>query len=77
LIELSIAGLGIPESEQAMIFEEFYSGAEPDRLGATASPLGLATVKKTAQAHGGDIGVHSEDGELTVFTVRLPLVSKQ
>jgi signal transduction histidine kinase len=73
-IEVAIPGLTIQESEQAMIFEEFYQGAQPDREGGHPSVLGLATAKRLAQAHGGDIEVRSNNAGPAVFTVTLPRI---
>jgi two-component system sensor histidine kinase HydH len=35
--------------------------------------LGLATTRKIIEAHGGEIGVESEPGRGTRFTIRLPV----
>lgn len=77
LIELSIPGLGIAKSEQSMIFEEFYRSSEPGRAGSKASVLGLATAKKLARAHGGNIEVRSAVEGPTVFVLRLPSITRR
>ena len=49
------------------IFESFYT----DRRGGTG--LGLFIVERVLREHGGSVGVSSNEGEGTVFTLRLPL----
>ena len=71
-VELSVAdtGVGIPEEEQAGIFDEFSQVAGSGEA-AQGSGLGLAIAKKSVELLGGSIGVESEVGRGTTFTVRL------
>jgi two-component system sensor histidine kinase SenX3 len=74
LVEVSVAdqGQGIPESEQARIFERFYR-VDPARSRATGGTgLGLAIVKHICANHGGEVTVWSEPGHGSTFTMRLP-----
>lgn len=71
-IRLSIQddGSGMDEQEKARIFDKFYQG---DTSHAKAGHgLGLAIVKRIVALCGGDIGVQSEPGKGSVFTVLLP-----
>jgi two-component system, OmpR family, sensor histidine kinase SenX3 len=74
LVEIAVAdqGQGIPESEQARIFERFYrvDAARSRATGGTG--LGLAIVKHICANHGGDVTVWSEPGHGSTFTMRLP-----
>jgi len=76
LVEISVAdqGQGIPESEQARIFERFYrvDAARSRATGGTG--LGLAIVKHICANHGGEVTVWSEPGHGSTFTMRLPAV---
>jgi len=78
LVEISVAdqGQGIPESEQARIFERFYrvDAARSRATGGTG--LGLAIVKHICANHGGDVTVWSEHGHGSTFTMRLPAAPK-
>jgi signal transduction histidine kinase len=69
VIEVSDTGCGIPEAALSRIFEP-YRSSKPRGTG-----LGLATVKKLIEAHGGSISVASEQGKGTSFTIRLPLLA--
>ncbi|PPB80706.1 PAS domain S-box-containing protein [Albidovulum inexpectatum] len=66
-------GIGIPESAQARIFEDFQS-VEPSLQRQTGGTgLGLGIVRRLVTAMGGEYGVESEPGQGSVFWVRLPL----
>jgi len=61
-------GPGVPESDQAHLFERFYR-AEGGQ--ASGSGLGLAIASELADRMGGSIELASRPGE-TVFTLLLP-----
>jgi signal transduction histidine kinase len=63
-------GPGIPEAEQARIFEPFAQGRDAGRGGLG---LGLYIARSIAEAHGGSISLHSAAGRGTTFHVELPL----
>ena len=70
-IEVRDQGKGIPAGDQQRIFEQFERGADgisPDGFG-----LGLYISRQLVEAHGGSIGLQSEAGQGSVFTVTLPL----
>jgi len=66
-------GIGIPVKDQEKIFDRFYRGSEPQRLGIKGSGIGLTIVKQIVEAHGGTINIESEIGKGSRVTVRLPL----
>ena len=59
-------GFGIAEGDLPHVFEPFYS-TKPEGTG-----LGLASVYRIVQDHGGQIEVRSRVGEGTVMTLTLP-----
>ncbi|MEH2193903.1 MAG: ATP-binding protein [Nostoc sp.] len=67
-------GLGIPETDQARLFESFYRASNVQSIQGTG--LGLVIVKRCVDAHNGQINVTSEVGVGTKFTVILPLNSQ-
>jgi len=65
-------GPGIPASEQARIFKEFYRTPEAYRSNVEGTGLGLALVKRHIEALGGSVEVASTVGEGATFTIKLP-----
>jgi signal transduction histidine kinase len=66
-------GIGIAPENQARIFEPFEQVSHIPQTGGTG--LGLAIARKLAQAHGGNLDVHSELGRGSTFTLWLPHVA--
>ena len=69
-VEVADTGEGIPQEHLPHIFERFYKVERSRRDKGTG--LGLAIVKHTVEAHGGRVGVKSEEGEGSVFSVSVP-----
>jgi two-component system phosphate regulon sensor histidine kinase PhoR len=72
-VELDVAdtGIGIPEEEQARVFERFYKG-DKARAGE-GTGMGLAIAKHVIEVHGGSIWVESEEGKGSTVSFSLPL----
>ncbi|HVS98634.1 MAG TPA: PAS domain-containing sensor histidine kinase [Puia sp.] len=72
IVRISVAdqGIGIPAAEQDYLFERFFRAG--NTTGISGSGLGLSIVKKYLDLMGGTIGVESEPGKGSVFTVTLP-----
>ena len=60
-------GTGIREENLPKIFEPYFTTKE------TGTGLGLTLTFKIIKEHGGEITVHSREGEGTAFTISLPL----
>lgn len=73
ILRVMDSGIGIPEDQQAKIFNEFAQADQTltRRYGGTG--LGLAICKRLLVAMGGEISVSSEPDVGTTFTVRLPV----
>ena len=71
VLEVADTGEGIAPDELAKLFKPFQQGASGAKHGGTG--LGLVIVKELVELMGGSIGVTSELGVGTTFTVRLPL----
>ncbi len=68
------SGIGIPEEDQANIFERFYRVDKSHSREMGGTGLGLAITRNAVVIHRGSIKVYSNEGEGTTFTVRIPLV---
>lgn len=66
-------GIGIPEGEQARIFERFYRVDASRSREAGGTGLGLAIARHLAEAQGGRLWVESEVGAGSTFYVALPV----
>ena len=74
MVAISVAdrGAGIEPLEQEMIFDKFYRGqGQRERISGTG--MGLAICRAIVDAHGGTIGVTSQQGHGSVFTFTLPV----
>jgi len=71
LLEIEDSGPGIPPDVQEMIFEPFFT-TKRDGTG-----LGLATVQRIVEQHGGVIQATSEVGHGTCFRIALRCVEPQ
>lgn len=65
-------GVGIPESEQKLIFRKFVRGAAAKVGSIRGAGVGLAMARQIVTAHQGEIMVDSRPGEGSTFTVVLP-----
>jgi two-component system sensor histidine kinase PilS (NtrC family) len=59
-------GPGIPTGDLPQLFTPFFTTKE------RGTGLGLATVQRIVDAHGGSVAVESSPGQGTRFIVRLP-----
>lgn len=71
-LEVTDTGMGIAPEHQQLIFEAFRQVDGSDTRQQKGTGLGLALVKKFAEAMGGSVHVHSAAGEGARFVVRLP-----
>ena len=75
-VEVRDQGVGIANDELPHIFDKFYRGRRGDMSNVHGTGLGLALVKATVEAHGGEVEVTSEPGLGSCFRMRLPIVSE-
>lgn len=64
-------GKGIPNEDQAWVFDRFYRVDKSRSSSLGGSGLGLAIVKELVEAHGGKIRLKSEPGKGTIFEIIL------
>lgn len=71
-IHVRDCGMGIPASEQRVIFQKFVRGRAAIAANVTGTGVGLAMVSHIVRAHRGEIRVVSAPGEGSTFTIVLP-----
>jgi signal transduction histidine kinase len=71
-VDVRDSGEGIPAHEQAHIFERSYRGEKSRSRGGGGAGLGLTIARGIVLAHLGQIWVHSEPGQGTIFSFTLP-----
>lgn len=72
VVDVADQGQGIPEDEQAGIFDEFKKTSVQSTAGESSTGLGLAIVKKLVQVHGGNIWLESKPGKGSTFSFMIP-----
>lgn len=72
-VKVMDSGIGIPEEDQAHIFERFYRVDKSHSREIGGTGLGLAIARNAVIMHRGSIKVYSSKGEGTTFTIRIPL----
>lgn len=70
-IEVADTGIGLPPDRLSQIFEPFYTTKE------SGTGLGLSISYEIIQSFGGEIGVTSQPGAGTTFTIWLPASQPQ
>ena len=73
VIAVSDTGKGIPADELPTIFDEYRQAEGSESSVQKGTGLGLSITKKFAELLGGTIGVESEVGKGSTFTVRVPV----
>lgn len=72
-IEVADTGIGIAPAKLENLFEEFVQADQSHATRFDGTGLGLAIVRKLVELMGGSVGVESQEGCGSRFTVKLPL----
>ncbi len=75
IVHIRDEGIGIAEEHVPFIFDRFYRVEQSLTAPSGGSGLGLFIVHSLVRAHGGTIGLHSEPGNGTTFSITLPVRS--
>ncbi len=68
---ISDSGIGIPEEDQANLFEPFNRGKNVKDIHGTG--LGMSIVKRSVELHKGTISFESKVGIGTTFNIKIPI----
>ena len=71
---VSDTGIGIAEDKIERVFEEFAQADDSTTRDYGGTGLGLAISQRFCKLLGGDLSVHSELGEGSTFTIRIPAI---
>ena len=72
VIEVHDNGIGLTPVEAGRVFQPFYRAKSREAAAASGVGLGLAIAQYLVDRHNGTIGVRSEKGKGSTFTIRLP-----
>lgn len=73
-LSIKDSGRGIAEEDLPFIFQPFFTTKQSNKRG---TGLGLSIVQKIINEAGGRVTVDSQSGELTCFSIRLPITDKK
>jgi signal transduction histidine kinase len=72
-LEVSDTGIGMSPADRDRLFQRFYRAQSALEQQIQGTGLGLYISRAIVDAHGGRIGVESEEGNGTTFVVDLPI----
>ncbi|MCA9162130.1 MAG: PAS domain-containing protein [Planctomycetales bacterium] len=72
VMDVEDSGVGISAEELPHVFDKFFRSKDERVQAENGSGLGLALAQEVIRLHGGSIAVHSQLGEGSKFTVKLP-----
>jgi len=67
-------GIGIPEDQQASIFNKYFRADQAIATGIEGTGLGLSLVKEAVEQHGGNVSFQSEENRGSTFGFWLPIL---
>ena len=73
VVSFADTGMGIPADEIDRLFSRFFRSSTAMRQAAQGVGPGLSITKAIVTAHGGGLGVDSEQGVATTFTMSFPI----
>jgi signal transduction histidine kinase/DNA-binding response OmpR family regulator/streptogramin lyase len=73
IVTVSDTGIGIPEEFKSKIFDRFFQVDSKSNKNQTGSGIGLALVKELVELHNWEISVENNQGNGTVFKLKIPL----
>ncbi|MCB0168956.1 MAG: PAS domain S-box protein [Anaerolineae bacterium] len=72
-VEVQDSGIGIPQADIPRLFDRFYRADNAADAKIQGTGLGLYICKAIVEAHGGQIGIDSEEGHGTTVQFSVPI----
>lgn len=72
-IDVADTGIGVPEDQITMIFDEFHQIGNPERDRSRGLGLGLSIVQRLSRILSHEVRVRSKFGKGSVFSVEVPI----
>jgi signal transduction histidine kinase len=69
-------GIGMDQKEVKQIFQKFYRTKKAEESGEVGTGIGLSIVQQIVEQHGGKIGVTSQPGAGSCFTIVVPAAAR-
>ncbi len=76
VVSVTDYGIGIPQEQQAQVFERYFRGANASANNYGGLGMGLYISRYIIRRHHGSISVESEQGKGSTFTFTLPLTER-
>lgn len=73
VVSFQDTGIGLSTSQQKRIFDRFYRADTARSQTVEGTGLGLSIVSTIIKLHNGEIKVDSQEGEGTLFQIKLPI----
>ena len=74
ILDVADEGIGIRLEAREGLFEPFRQ-VDRDKMEQQGPGLGLAIIRRLVEQHGGQVGLESEPGKGSTFTVQLPIAA--
>jgi len=74
ILAVSDTGIGIAANKLGHVFDEFTQADDSTTRDYGGTGLGLAITQRFCKLLGGELSVHSELGEGSTFTIRIPVI---
>jgi two-component system, OmpR family, heavy metal sensor histidine kinase CusS len=75
-VTISNTGVPVPAKDREKIFDRFYRVDQSRSRSVSGSGLGLSLAREIARAHGGEIRLDPDSGDMVSFTLSLPCGSR-